>query len=251
MSAPAPSPSLSPREIEVLKHLAQGATYGAIARRLHLSPHTVDTHLRRIRAKTGSANRTQLVLLALTLEKGPANASHAPTADHSPQPPGSPQGEVTPFSKDHGTRRNAGVEGASPPPARPLPPVRSAAPDPTAATTPSEFIRQLRLLKAWSGEPSLRQLERQTGLPRSTLAQALDARHNRLPPLERVVTIVLACGIPAGTAECWKDSWRKIRMLHCLPPDPSPPSDPGRVRRWNLPESQRRGAGGLAPPEYP
>jgi len=51
----------------VLTRLAGGATYAAIARDLGLSPHTVDTYLRRLRAKTGAGNRTQLVLLALRL----------------------------------------------------------------------------------------------------------------------------------------------------------------------------------------
>ncbi|MEK8173710.1 helix-turn-helix transcriptional regulator [Streptomyces sp. M19] len=46
---------LSTREIEVLGHLAEGHTYTSIARRMHLSPHTVDTYLRRIRGKAGSA----------------------------------------------------------------------------------------------------------------------------------------------------------------------------------------------------
>jgi DNA-binding CsgD family transcriptional regulator len=59
--------ALSPREREVLALLADGATYGSIARTLELSPHTVDTYLRRLRAKTGSSNRTQLVMLALRL----------------------------------------------------------------------------------------------------------------------------------------------------------------------------------------
>jgi DNA-binding CsgD family transcriptional regulator len=55
---------LSAREREVLRLLAGGRTYSAIARRMGLSPHTVDTYLRRIRAKTGISNRIQLALLA-------------------------------------------------------------------------------------------------------------------------------------------------------------------------------------------
>ncbi|MFE6689163.1 response regulator transcription factor [Streptomyces sp. NPDC057743] len=56
---------LSAREREVLGHLAEGHTYSAIARRMHLSPHTVDTYLRRIREKAGVTNRAQLMILAL------------------------------------------------------------------------------------------------------------------------------------------------------------------------------------------
>jgi len=56
-------PPLTHREKQVLSLLAEGLTYGSIARRLGISPHTVDTHLRRLRAKTGAANRMQLAVL--------------------------------------------------------------------------------------------------------------------------------------------------------------------------------------------
>jgi DNA-binding CsgD family transcriptional regulator len=61
-------PTLSRREREILTLLPGGATYDAIARRLGLSRHTVDAYLRSLRAKTGAANRTQLVVLALSGE---------------------------------------------------------------------------------------------------------------------------------------------------------------------------------------
>lgn len=63
-SASTTLPLLTLREKEVLSLLAEGHTYDAIARRLGISTHTVDTHLRRLRAKTGAANRTQLAVLA-------------------------------------------------------------------------------------------------------------------------------------------------------------------------------------------
>lgn len=59
--------TLSDREREVLVELASGSTYAAIARRMQLSPHTIDSYLRRIRAKTGAHNRVQLVIYALSL----------------------------------------------------------------------------------------------------------------------------------------------------------------------------------------
>ncbi|MEV6394676.1 helix-turn-helix transcriptional regulator [Streptomyces sp. NPDC051907] len=58
-------PELTPREKQVLALLVGGETYWSIARKLGISPHTVDTYLRRLRSKTGTANRTQLVVLAL------------------------------------------------------------------------------------------------------------------------------------------------------------------------------------------
>ncbi|MEV5176636.1 helix-turn-helix transcriptional regulator [Streptomyces flaveolus] len=66
-TTPLPPPPLTDRERQVLAGLARGATYRAIARELHISPHTVDTYLRRLRRKTGSANRSQLMYLAYVL----------------------------------------------------------------------------------------------------------------------------------------------------------------------------------------
>ena len=64
---PPPGPCLSPREREVLRELASGATYDMIAHRMQLSRHTVDTYLRRIRTKTGTQARVDLLMLALAL----------------------------------------------------------------------------------------------------------------------------------------------------------------------------------------
>ncbi|WP_370421483.1 response regulator transcription factor [Streptomyces sp. QH1-20] len=61
--------ALSEREREVLGHLADGHTYAAIARRMGVSAHTVDTYLRRIRGKTGVNNRTQLAVLAVSFHQ--------------------------------------------------------------------------------------------------------------------------------------------------------------------------------------
>lgn len=55
------------REGEILSHLPGGGTYQSIARALGISPHTVDTHMRRLRAKTGVSNRTQLAVLAVQM----------------------------------------------------------------------------------------------------------------------------------------------------------------------------------------
>ena len=96
------------------------------------------------------------------------------------------------------------------------------APDPSAVTTPQEYIRELRRLKAWSGEPSLRDLQRLTGLPRSTVAEALDFRRNRLPPLDRVLSIVMALATSEVVVADWEDAWKRIQMQKCLAPEPDP-----------------------------
>jgi two-component system response regulator NreC len=57
--------ALSPREVEVLRLIALGHTSVEIARKLHLSPRTVETHRANIHRKLGVATRAELVRYAL------------------------------------------------------------------------------------------------------------------------------------------------------------------------------------------
>jgi DNA-binding NarL/FixJ family response regulator len=59
--------ALSPREQEVLRHIADGFTHGQAAFRIGISHHTVDTYVKRIRVKLGVGNKAQLVRAALAL----------------------------------------------------------------------------------------------------------------------------------------------------------------------------------------
>jgi DNA-binding NarL/FixJ family response regulator len=56
--------SLSPREAEVLREVAQGATNAEIAQRLYISLSTVKTHLAVLMTKLGARNRVELVIWA-------------------------------------------------------------------------------------------------------------------------------------------------------------------------------------------
>lgn len=56
---------LTAREVEVLRLIALGHTSVVIARKLHLSPRTVETHRARIHGKLGLATRAELVRYAL------------------------------------------------------------------------------------------------------------------------------------------------------------------------------------------
>jgi len=58
---------LSPRETETLYHIARGCTYRQAARRMGISVRTIDTYLRRIRAKTGAGCLAELIRLALSV----------------------------------------------------------------------------------------------------------------------------------------------------------------------------------------
>ncbi len=60
-----PSYHLSEREEQVLRQIARGLTHGQIATRLGISPHTVDTYVKRIRAKLGVGNKAELTRAAL------------------------------------------------------------------------------------------------------------------------------------------------------------------------------------------
>ncbi|MER6027742.1 helix-turn-helix transcriptional regulator [Streptomyces sp. NPDC001851] len=80
--------AFTPREQQVLVLLSGGETYRGIARRLGISEHTVDTYLRHLRTKTGTANRTQLAVLAARLgyQPDPAAIAADPPAPLRPRP---------------------------------------------------------------------------------------------------------------------------------------------------------------------
>jgi DNA-binding CsgD family transcriptional regulator len=52
--------SLTATERAVSQLVAEGLTNGAVARRLYISPHTVNSHLRHVFAKLGISNRVAL-----------------------------------------------------------------------------------------------------------------------------------------------------------------------------------------------
>jgi DNA-binding CsgD family transcriptional regulator len=58
---------LSPRELDVLRHMAQGATNPEIGVALQISRNTVVTHVERVLYKLGASNRVQAVRIALAL----------------------------------------------------------------------------------------------------------------------------------------------------------------------------------------
>jgi DNA-binding NarL/FixJ family response regulator len=56
----APVQRLSDRELEVFELIGHGHTTGAIARQLHLSPHTIDSHREKIKHKLNLKNASEL-----------------------------------------------------------------------------------------------------------------------------------------------------------------------------------------------
>ncbi len=62
---PAATCQLSEREEQVLRQIAHGLTHAQVATRLGISPHTVDTYVKRIRSKLGVGNKAELTRAAL------------------------------------------------------------------------------------------------------------------------------------------------------------------------------------------
>ena len=58
-------PSLSPREAELLEHLATGCDTRQVAQQMFVSEHTIQDHLKSIFAKTGTNNRRTLLARAV------------------------------------------------------------------------------------------------------------------------------------------------------------------------------------------
>lgn len=71
---------LSEREEQVLSQISRGLTHGQIATRLGISPHTVDTYVKRIRAKLGVGNKAELTRAALLGRLGAEISRQASTS---------------------------------------------------------------------------------------------------------------------------------------------------------------------------
>jgi DNA-binding NarL/FixJ family response regulator len=78
-----PGHQLSERERQVLRQVSQGLTHAQIATRLGISPHTVDTYVKRIRAKLGVGNKAELTRAALL--GGLVNGSPANLETRTPE----------------------------------------------------------------------------------------------------------------------------------------------------------------------
>jgi DNA-binding NarL/FixJ family response regulator len=72
LGAQAPGPAtnrLSPREEQVLHYIAAGFTHAQTATRMGLRTETVNTYVKRIRAKIGLGNKADLTRIALELDQ--------------------------------------------------------------------------------------------------------------------------------------------------------------------------------------
>lgn len=58
---------LTPRELEVLRLLAEGLSAKEVAIKLAITARTVESHIDKLRLKTGARNRTHMVAQAIHL----------------------------------------------------------------------------------------------------------------------------------------------------------------------------------------
>lgn len=88
--AEGPTYRLSGREEQVLHQISQGLTHGQIATRLGISPHTVDTYVKRIRTKLGVGNKAELTRAALlgrlAVGEAPPENQESQEPDHPSEP---------------------------------------------------------------------------------------------------------------------------------------------------------------------
>lgn len=73
------APHLTPRALEIVCEVADGATNGDIARKLGLSPQTVKNHLLQIFDKVGVSSRLELALYAVNHALVDANRTKVPS----------------------------------------------------------------------------------------------------------------------------------------------------------------------------
>lgn len=108
----------------------------------------------------------------------------------------------------------------------------------------AEFIAALRALKVQAGNPSFQELQRRSGIPRSTLADALKSSRSALPRLDVVTALVQACGADIEQTARWHHDWKAI--LHAQ--DARRPQDAGEFGRagQETPESRNFLPGDLA-----
>ncbi|RPF43884.1 helix-turn-helix protein [Streptomyces sp. Ag109_G2-6] len=90
----------------------------------------------------------------------------------------------------------------------------------------AEFIGELRALKAVEGL-SLRELQRRSGLPRSTIAHALRTDRPGLPPWDRVAGLLRALGVAEAALPQWKAHWTRLRLAREAERPPTGPQEPG------------------------
>lgn len=109
------------------------------------------------------------------------------------------------------------------------PPDAPRSPDDDAPVDLTGFVAELRALRAGAGAPSYASLARRTGVPRSTLHDALGGE--RFPSQDTVTALVDALG---GDVARWRARWAAVRLAtehpSAEPSDAEPNVQPSAVQ---------------------
>jgi hypothetical protein len=85
-------------------------------------------------------------------------------------------------------------------------------PNPADAHTTADFMNALRMFRIWAGKPSYRVMEHQCGrrFAASTICTALNG--TRLPSLDMVLTVIVACGGRDEHQNAFASAWRRLML---------------------------------------
>jgi hypothetical protein len=123
-------------------------------------------------------------------------------------------------------------------------------PDPLQTRSPAEFTAALRQYRAWSGDPSLREIAGRAGgrIAASTIWQALRAG-DAIPRMEVVLAVVAGCGGSDEDQRRFVTAWRTIRLTAAPAPPHNGKPGPGLQQSGlqaaeppDLDDSRRRSA---------
>lgn len=92
---------LTPRELDVVRHVMLGESNKQIARRLGISNYTVRDHVSNLLKKAGVTSRSRL---ALVISAPVAHAVHEPAMHERPEPPFTATGPTRPLAAPEAPR---------------------------------------------------------------------------------------------------------------------------------------------------
>nr|SAP16346.1 WD-40 repeat protein [Nonomuraea gerenzanensis] len=85
------------------------------------------------------------------------------------------------------------------------------APIPVNAETVEEFMRDIRRVKVWAQDPSVRVLAVKLDVPPSTLQDFLSNKNGTMPSWDMVLNFLRACGVDQDAYGEWGFVWRRLK----------------------------------------
>jgi len=85
-------------------------------------------------------------------------------------------------------------------------------PDPLEASTPAQLVSVLRQYWIWAGKASYRELVRRSNGELATSTICVMLRKETLPPQNRMLAFVSACGATEEDCQRFATAWRRISL---------------------------------------